>query len=105
MADMTIANTIHAQLGGRQFDMMTGARHFIGTDKSLSFQIPRANDIRAVRVTLEVTDTYTVEFLSIKGTAVKTLASVELVYADQLQHVFTVHTGLLTSLGTMGRAR
>lgn len=105
MADMTIANTIHAQLGGRQFDMMTGAKHFIGTDKGLTFQIPRANKIRAVRVTLEVTDTYTVEFIAINGTKVTTLAEVELVYADQLQRVFESHTGLRTSLGTMGASR
>ena len=40
MADLKVANTILAQLGGLRFIVMTGARDFIGGDYHLIFSLP-----------------------------------------------------------------
>lgn len=108
---MEIANTILAQLGGRKFLAMTGAKNLFGSDeeRTLQFQLPRSfakDGINAVRVKLEESDTYTVTFYKVgtarTGYAHKTVREVSDVYADSLRAVFTETTGLETSLGTMG---
>jgi hypothetical protein len=43
-------------------------------------------------------DLYDVEFIAARGTNIKTVAKVKGVYNDQLQQVFTQHTGLYTRL-------
>ena len=106
---MTVAETILQQLGGHRFRAMTGAHSFTSDRDTLVFKIPRAKSgIKAVRITLDPSDTYTVTFFkqarapSFKVTVVK---EIDGVYADQLRDVFTEATGLYTSLGTMGRDR
>jgi len=42
MVDLTVANTILEQLGGRKFIAMTGARNFVGDFSGLSFRLPGA---------------------------------------------------------------
>lgn len=102
--DMTIANEILRQLGGRRFVMMTGAKHLIGDTRSLSFQIGRNKSAaNGVRITLTPADTYEVEFVSTRGQR-KVLKTFTDIYADDLQRIFTDYTGLVTSLGTMGRS-
>lgn len=99
---MDVANTILAQLGGRRFIAMTGAKNLGGEAKSLSFKIPKAkNGISYVKITLDPDDTYTVQFLKIYGRKVTTVAEYSNVYADQLRNLFESNTGLYTSLGTM----
>lgn len=70
---------------------------------SLSFRLPGAggfckDGINCVTITLDPSDTYTVEFLRIRGQKVKTIASVSDVYNDNLREVFERYTGLRTSL-------
>ncbi|AGR48121.1 hypothetical protein SmphiM12_489 [Sinorhizobium phage phiM12] len=100
MTDLTVANTILAQLGGNRFRMMTGAKNFVGAADSLMFQIPTSKKINKVRVTLTADDLYTVEFMnfSMKKLACVTLKTVEGIYFDMLQEVFTEATGLYTRL-------
>lgn len=94
-----IAGTIKQQLGGGRFAVMTGAKNFsYSEDGSLNFHIPRTKNIRAVKVTLDADDTYTMTFMSIHKYNVKTVAEVSGVYCDQLQSVFTEKTGLYTRL-------
>jgi hypothetical protein len=97
MSDLTVANTIRMQLGGRRFDVMTGASNFLGSDNSLSFRLPRtlSPKIRYVRITLTPADLYDLVYLDSKG---RGLSSDEGVYNDQLQQVFTRATGVLTHL-------
>lgn len=95
----SIAETILAQLGGRKFIVMTGARDFVGSPDALSFKLPRPSPFNAVRITLTSLDLYTVTFY--KGKMFKPVKEVAGVYADQLRSVFTSATGLETSLGTM----
>jgi hypothetical protein len=101
--DLTVANAILAQLGGPRFVAMTGAKHLVGAPASLSFKLPRGgkDGINAVRVELDAADTYTVTFSKIsrgRSYASATIDVVPNVYADNLQAIFTAHTGLHTRL-------
>lgn len=100
MTDMTVAKTIHAQLGGARFNMMTGAKDFVGGENKLQFKIPRTRQITHVLITLDANDTYTMEF---KRWMPKTMdfypmATHKHVYCDKLQEIFTMETGLFTKL-------
>lgn len=96
--DMTVAKTILAQLGGRGFELMTGARNFTGSDNALTFHLPAnfaKNKARGVRITLEPSDTYTVEFLYWRGIQPpKTISRHEDIYNDMLRELFERETGL-----------
>jgi hypothetical protein len=103
--DNGVAATILQQLGAHRFIKMAGARDFLGSENSLMFGLPRGfakDGINKVRVTLDPSDTYTVEFMKIckrKGIPeVKTIKKTEGIYCDMLQEVFTRYTGLDTSL-------
>ena len=101
MFDMTVAKTILSQLGGKRFIAMTGAKNFVGGNNMLAFKISSnitKNRISHVRITLTPADTYTVEYLSIRGHVTKTVHTDEDVYFDMLRATFTAATGLETSL-------
>lgn len=102
----TAADIILAQLGGRRFIVMTGAKDFAGNNSMLSMRLPtnmtkgRASHCR---ITLEPTDTYKLETLKIGRSAdfdkaVVVVDSVDGIYVDQLQATFTRLTGLDTHL-------
>jgi hypothetical protein len=95
------AEEVLQQLGSRKFVAMTGAKNFVKNDKekSITFQLPRAKSgINYVKISLTSMDLYNVEFLSVRGGNIKTVKEVKGVYNDQLQSIFTQHTGLNTSL-------
>ena len=96
---LAVANTILSQLGGNKFLAMTGASNLVGREDGLSFKVGR-NDAKVthVRVTLTPADEYTLEFINVRGTKIKPLATVEHVYADNLSQVFETKTGLRVSL-------
>lgn len=99
MADQTVALEILRQLGGNRFKVMTGAESFSSGEKMLSFRLKsNPKKIKGVRITLDPSDTYTMEFLSIRNMEVKTVSKAEGIYCDMLQETFTDHTGLYTSL-------
>ena len=104
MADLEIAQTILAQLGGHRFLSMTGARNLIGGENYLTFALPAGfakDGINKIRITLDWTDTYTFEALKIhRGPELKfdTIVKMERVYAEDLQSIFTEVTGLDTHL-------
>ena len=95
------AEEVLKQLGGNRFIAMTGAKNFVKNDKerSIVFKIPRAkSSITHVKITLTSMDVYNVEFISVRGTNMKTVKLVKGIYNDQLQSIFTQYTGLNTSL-------
>lgn len=99
---MLAADAIKAQLGGAA--VMLGATNFIGGQNDarspyLSFKIGR-NDhkVTHIRITLEPTDTYRVEFLRCYRFDCKTLADESMVYADRLRATIEQHTGMRCSL-------
>lgn len=98
-----IADDIFRQLGGNRFVMMTGAKNIAGGRNHLQFKLPKAKDsINFVKITLNGWDTYDIEFgrtRMIKGEyTYKVVHSVEGIYNDQLQEIFTRYTGLYTKL-------
>jgi hypothetical protein len=97
---LQIANTIIGQLGGRRFRVMTGARDFLALDSGVSFKLPAFPGVQcnAVRVVLEASDTYTVEFLRVWGRSVKSLSVHSDIYAEDLSGLFERETGLRVSL-------
>jgi len=101
MNDMMVANTIKAQLGGGMFTAMTGAKNFVGNQYSLFFKIGRnAKSVTHVEIMLNGKDLYDMNFYRIrlnKGVPVRTItATVNDVYFDMLQDIFTEKTGLYT---------
>ncbi len=97
--DMTIANTIAQQIGGRAFFMM-GTNRKIGTENSLFFNIKGCKEWNNVRITLAADDTYTVEFIHIgRAPNFKTRSErLEGIYCDQLHSLISEKTGLALSL-------
>lgn len=96
---MQTAQTILTQLGGGKFLAMTGAKDLVGGADTLRFRLPAraAKDgITHVAVTLDASDTYTVQALKYQARKFETttVAEVSGVYADSLQRVFTGMTGL-----------
>ncbi len=97
--DLTVANTILEQLGGRRFVAFTGARNFVGSGDTLTFSLPSGSTkdgSNRVKVTLTPLDLYTVETFSVRGTSFKAKSHMDGVYNDMLAKVFTSLTGLVT---------
>lgn len=95
-----IAQTILAQLGGRQFIMLTGARLMVAQESGLSFRIGRGakKGINHVEVTLTPDDLYTLTFRKIRGLDVKVVREIAGFYADQLRDLFEDATGFFVTL-------
>ena len=105
MSDKTqVAKTILEQLGGKRFVVMTGAKTLTShPEGALSFRLPGGGGftkggINYVKVQLNALDTYDVSFLKLRGANVKHIAEEKDVYADKLQEVFRLHTGLETRM-------
>lgn len=101
MAIPLVAQTILRQLGGNRFLAMTGASQLVGSESMLMFSLPRGlatNKANKVRVTLNTLGLYEVEFFMLRKADCRLLEQVNGVYADDLQVVFTRHTGLRTHL-------
>ena len=93
-ADVTLK-----QLGANKFIAMTGAKQFSFGKQGLGFRIGKnSKSINYVRVDLKSNDLYDMEFIRIRGSKIKVVKKVTGVYNDQLQKIFTKHTGLYTSL-------
>lgn len=102
--DLTVANTILAQLGGKRFLIMTGAKNLCGDREGLLFSLPAQfaeGHRNKIRVKLTPMDTYTITwYWQRRGPIFEVLPVKEEtdVYAEDLQRVFTAMTGLETHL-------
>ena len=98
---MQVAEEILEQLGGNKFIAMTGAKNLSSSshDDFLMFNIMR-NDysINKVKITLNSSDTYDLEFFKIKNMQAITIKSFSGVYNTDLRSTFERATGLATSL-------
>lgn len=100
-SDLTIANTILSQMGGSgRLTGFIGAYNYTGTENGVTFRFKcRAkNGSNTFRVTLDPSDTYTIEFLSVRGTSFKIKEALSDIYAEDLVRVFQDKTGLCLSL-------
>ena len=110
MADQTVAKTILAQLGGRRFLAMTGAKNLTSSETTLTFALPRGVRRREgapvilTHVSIELTkdDTYKMSFLDCRmlrsGLKREVLEVHDGIYAEDLRRLFTETTGLDTHL-------
>ena len=98
-----IAETILAQLGGRRFQVMTGAYNFGFDSQAFSFRLKK-NDSKANIVQIKYdynADLYTVVFqkLHSKTFQLETLSETIGLDVEQTRAHFTSYTGLLLTLG------
>lgn len=98
-----VAGTILQQLGGRKFTTMTGAKNIFAVNEKLgglSFKLPRFAGVKVnyVKIVLNGNDLYDIEFGRIYGNKYSLLNTVNDVYCDQLEEIFTQETGLATRL-------
>ena len=99
--NMQIAKTILEQLGGRKFTFMCGVKHAAAIERGLSFRIPGTmtrNRINYVKITLEPSDTYKVDFGVIRGHTYKIVSTHDDIYCDDLAELFRSETGLETRM-------
>jgi hypothetical protein len=96
--DLTVANTIRAQLGVVTLAML-GAHEFVGWPDGLQFAIKGSpKKITKVWIALAPGDTYTVRFYRGRGVNLAVVAEHEGVYVDQLHDIIEHETGLYTRL-------
>lgn len=103
-ASMDVANTIASQLGGtHRLVSMIGAHGFTGSENALSFRVKAANPrkIKAIRIVLDPSDTYSVAFFTGTRYSMHAIETVTGVYADSLRETIERVTGLYLSLGGM----
>ncbi|MGU4699208.1 hypothetical protein K6L09_21295 [Burkholderia cepacia] len=109
------AETMIAQLGGKKFVAMTGAKDFLfgeteGNEPYLQFKIPTnfaKDNISIIRIVLNQMDTYDVQYLKMGkqrndfggfSPIAEQVAMSEGIYCDMLQDDFKEKTGLDTNL-------
>jgi hypothetical protein len=98
MTDLTVANIIKDQLGGKAL-FMIGAKNFSGTDDSLSFRIGRNNKkINYIKITLNGLDQYDVEYGYIRAMKYTVREIDSNLYVDMLHGSIERATGLYTHL-------
>ncbi len=94
---MEVAKTIVAQLGNLALSMM-GAKDLVGSENSLQFTIRGSKVVNKIRIVLDPSDTYTMEFYKGRGLDVKLVASASDIYVDSLHKTIEANTGLYTRL-------
>jgi len=109
MTDLTVANTIRAQIGRGALFMM-GAKDFVGSADSLTFKVRGSKKCNAITVKLEADDTYTITFKKVVSSRINrktwevrpgridTVKELSGVYCDGLCQAFEMVTGLATKL-------
>ena len=97
MESMEVAKVIQSQIGHKAF-MMLGAKDLMAVEQGLQFKIRGSSKANVVRITLEPSDTYKIEFVKSRGMNFKTVAQYEGVYVDMLHSLIEKETGLYTSL-------
>ena len=96
--DMKQGTEILNQLGGKRFMMFTGAKHFGVGKEGLSFKIGRnSKQVNHIKIDYDRgRDLYNMKFDWVTKRGIKNKKTVKGVYADQLQRVFSMHTGMAT---------
>lgn len=87
-----------AQLGGHgRLKAFVGAQNFmVGTD-SVSFRFKGSKKANYLKITLDPSDTYILEFGKIRGHEYKVTKTLENIYCDQLVEIFEDTTDLFLS--------
>jgi|WetSurMetagenome_2_1015567.scaffolds.fasta_scaffold1483765_1 hypothetical protein len=97
--ELIVAKIILQQLGGSKFIAMTGAKHFSGTERSLTGSLGKnPKSVHTFKVTLDPDDTYFVTFYRLRAGKCTRVSEVYGVDGDQLVETFERETGLRLSL-------
>jgi hypothetical protein len=88
------------QFGGGRAMAMIGGKDILVDGKTLQFgfKAKAKNGANKVLITLEASDTYTVEFWSVRGMKSRLIKSFDDVYAESLAELFEGETGLYLRL-------
>lgn len=107
---MNVAHTILRQLGGNKFLVMTGAIPVTDGNTLRLHLTKNMSKANRLYITLEADDTYTMRFFKYtagrldmktfewKADKVTEIKTIEGVYCDMLQSIFTEVTGMYTHL-------
>lgn len=102
---MSVAKTISESLGGGTLFML-GAKNLVDHGDGLSFRVRGSKRVNYVKITLDPSDTYSVEFKKI-GRApsfkVTEVSDFSMVYVDRLHDLIESETGLYTRMPTVRR--
>jgi hypothetical protein len=96
-----VAQTILHQVGGMgRLVAMLGAKDFLAYPNGVAFKfaVAGAGKPNYVKILLEPSDTYSVEFGRLRGRDYKVIKAFDGVYADSLRRLFESTTGLYLSL-------
>lgn len=97
-----IGQTILQQMGGaRRIAMMTGAKNFVMYPNGVRFSWPSKQPSKGneVKVTLDPSDTYTVEFFNVRQGIPKSVKKYTDIYAEDLISLFERQTGYYLRMG------
>lgn len=108
MNSTQVAQTILQQLGGKRFLTMTGARNLTSDGNALRMVLPECKHgktrasvngtIYTFAALLTAADDYTLTVSAVKSFVPTVIETVDGIYCDQLEEVFTRMTGLYTRL-------
>lgn len=93
----SIAQTIASQIG-RQTFMMLGASELVAFPNGLQFKIKGSKKVNSIFITLEPTDTYSIQFWKAKKGSPELVKEETDVYVDNMHSVIESVTGLYTRL-------
>lgn len=98
----TIAQTILAQLGGKRFLAMTGAKNLLAGEDYLAMSLPGSltkGRVNKIRIRLAADDTYTLDTFKLdRHVSLAPVRTMSGVYVENLRAIFTEMTGLAVSL-------
>ncbi len=95
--DIEIATEIRRQIGHGAMYML-GAQHVGAIKNGLAFKIRGSRKVSHIRIVLNAMDLYDVEYIKIRGTSYKVVATDNGLYFDMLHKSIETNTGLYTSL-------
>lgn len=98
MSDITVAREIARQLGTQTLALL-GATKLVGDTNSLQFKIKGCRKINCIKIVLDPSDTYTVEFWKINARTDEVVKVSEHngIYFDMLHDLIERKTGLYTT--------
>ena len=95
--DSAVAQKVLQLLGGRAFINATGAKDIMFSGNTLSLKFPKfvKNKSNYLTVTLDRSDSYTLDFGQLRGNDVKRVAVLSGLHGNSLRTVFSEVTGLV----------
>ena len=96
---MEIVETILQQMGGaHRLKAMIGAYNFMGSEAEqkliFRWKAKAKNGANSITITLDPSDTYTMQFHKIRAGKATKLEQTDDIYSDMLREVFEDYTGL-----------